>query len=172
MGGISDPAHLVGPQDATVGEFEQRGRIGEIVAELADGLIEHAISPVVDHTKAADADRMSRNGPKNTAYRVGGIEHGRVACGRLPVLTTAVLIGSVEAEVHVMDVVTLAIEDPPKRPFVELLTSKDGGRIVVTGLRHHVDQARVPYGVHDRLDFADRDRHRHSREDMFAGPQR
>src|SRR5215207_11735778 len=98
MGGISDPAHLVGPQDATVGEFEQRARIGEIVAELADGLIEHAISTVVDHTKAADADGMSWNGSKSTADRMGGIQHGRVACGRLPVLTTAVLVGSVETE--------------------------------------------------------------------------
>ena len=55
VGRVADPADLVGPHRTAVGQLEQRGRVGEVVAELADVLVEDPVPTVV-----LDADAPTR----------------------------------------------------------------------------------------------------------------
>src|SRR5690606_721788 len=106
--GVAHTAQLVGAEGAAVVHLEQREGVGDVVAEHRDVLVEDAVAASVRAADRGDGDGVAlADHAQDPADGVGGVEHGRVGGGGLPLLAAGVLVGVVEAEVHVVDVVAL-----------------------------------------------------------------
>ncbi len=172
MGGVAHPAELVDAHGPAAGEFKQGAGVGEVVGEHTYLTVKDAVAALIPVADAADADGVPAGCSEHPAHGVGGVEHGRVAGGALPVFAAAVLVGVVEAEVHVVDVVALGVEDPAEGALGILLAGKHGCRVVVAGLTHHVRQPGLPDRFDNFCDLLFGDRHRHGGVDVLAGAQR
>ncbi len=169
---VPHPAELVGAHRAAVGEFEQRGHVGEVVAPAGDGLVEDAVGSMVHDAEARHGGGVGGQRPEHPADGVGRVEHGREARGGLPVLAAAELVRGGEAVVHVVDVVPLGVEDAPEGPLGDPCAGVDHGRVVVAGLPHHVDQPGLLDLGDDGGDLLGADGHRHRGVDVLAGLER
>ncbi len=72
--GISDPPELVRTERAAARHLEQRRRVGEVIAELADLLVEHPVPALVAHSDGRHAHRVRPPGAEHPAHRVRRVQ--------------------------------------------------------------------------------------------------
>ena len=75
--GIADPPELVRPERAAARDLEQRGGVGEVVAELADLRVEHAVPALVHDADGAHARRVRLPGAEHPADGVRRVQQRR-----------------------------------------------------------------------------------------------